>query len=514
MLVAAPGAARGELGRLAVEERPAIEALERRRSTWSSGRPTPTSGATSVRSASCSSTDDGQRLLPPARAAPGRRRSRRGGRPPPSRRPARRPSTTSQAAGRRRAGAGRPGAARRRAGASPPPARARARVAGAGRLPRRRHARDPRLRVPRRRADAVRRLASAAPRMTGTAVRALARGHRHHRRRRARELVACERGVITRMGTNVLGGITLWLRGESGVSYYYAHLSGFAPGVTRAWSSRPARCSATSATPATPAATPPHLHFEVHPERRRGGQPVPAARRRRQDQPQPEPIRLDLAPALDRRRWTSSPTSRRRTRPTRVWAVVSDLGTYPRWLDIVPACRRRRRRRRWTVDLRGRLGPFARSKRLRMVRTGRRGADGWPCSSGPEHDGRQHSPVGAAGRGRADRRRREPADDAPALRRLAVRPGARAPARRHDRAQSRPRLLAARSRNPSRRSVRPDSFRRGHVGSAGDGPPAVVAALEAGAGRPKVADSASAVSTSSSGPAATTPPVARGAARG
>ena len=45
------------------------------------------------------------------------------------------------------------------------------------------------------------------------------------------ELVACERGVVTRMGTNVLGGIALWLRGESGVSYYYAHLSGYAPGV-------------------------------------------------------------------------------------------------------------------------------------------------------------------------------------------------------------------------------------------------------------------------------------------
>ena len=50
---------------------------------------------------------------------------------------------------------------------------------------------------------------------------------------------------------------------------------------------------------------------------------------------------------------------------------VEDLARYPDWLEIVtrveplpeggePA---------WAVDLRGRLGPLARSKRLRMVRT-------------------------------------------------------------------------------------------------------------------------------------------------
>jgi hypothetical protein len=51
-----------------------------------------------------------------------------------------------------------------------------------------------------------------------------------------------------------------------------------------------------------------------------------------------------------------------------VWDVVSDLGTYPEWLDIVgravPAGDAA-----WTVDLRGKVGPFTRSKRLRMART-------------------------------------------------------------------------------------------------------------------------------------------------
>lgn len=76
--------------------------------------------------------------------------------------------------------------------------------------------------------------------------------------------------------------------------------------------------------------------------------------------------------------------------PDRVWAVVSDLGTYPTWLDIVaravPAGDGA-----WSVDLRGRLGPFARSKRLRMARTVAEA----PTSvvfERRELDGREHSP--------------------------------------------------------------------------------------------------------------------------
>jgi carbon monoxide dehydrogenase subunit G len=75
--------------------------------------------------------------------------------------------------------------------------------------------------------------------------------------------------------------------------------------------------------------------------------------------------------------------------PAQVFAVVADLATYPRWLDIV--ARAERDGEAWSVDLRGRLGPFARSKRLRMVRT---------AAAEPTHarferaelDGRSHSP--------------------------------------------------------------------------------------------------------------------------
>ena len=84
-----------------------------------------------------------------------------------------------------------------------------------------------------------------------------------------------------------------------------------------------------------------------------------------------------------------------------LYAVVSNLATYPQWLDIVsraepvepvdsdggPA---------WSIDLRGQIGPLRRSKRLRMVRT---------VGESPtairferrEHDGRAHSPWVLAG---------------------------------------------------------------------------------------------------------------------
>lgn len=72
-----------------------------------------------------------------------------------------------------------------------------------------------------------------------------------------------------------------------------------------------------------------------------------------------------------------------------VWDVVSDLGTYPEWLDIVgravPAGDAA-----WTVDLRGRVGPFTRSKRLRMARTMAL-APRRVLFEREELDGRQHS---------------------------------------------------------------------------------------------------------------------------
>lgn len=82
--------------------------------------------------------------------------------------------------------------------------------------------------------------------------------------------------------------------------------------------------------------------------------------------------------------------------PAALFAWVDDLSQYPHWLDIVPRAAAAEPHPHdvgpaWSVDLRGRFGPFARSKRLRMVRTA--------CEphrharfERAEHDGRDHSP--------------------------------------------------------------------------------------------------------------------------
>jgi Polyketide cyclase / dehydrase and lipid transport len=82
--------------------------------------------------------------------------------------------------------------------------------------------------------------------------------------------------------------------------------------------------------------------------------------------------------------------------PERLFGWVDDLGHYPEWLDIVPRATPVEAQDgdpgpAWSVDLRGRLGPFARSKRLRMVRTVHRVPDRVRFER-LEHDGRRHSP--------------------------------------------------------------------------------------------------------------------------
>jgi murein DD-endopeptidase MepM/ murein hydrolase activator NlpD len=104
-------------------------------------------------------------------------------------------------------------------------------------------------------------------------------------------LVACERGVITRMGSNVLGGITVWLRGESGVSYYYAHLSAFAAGVSAGSVVEAGTVIGYVGNTGNAITTPPHLHFEVHPNGGDAVNPFPLLTVA-EDQPQPEPIYL------------------------------------------------------------------------------------------------------------------------------------------------------------------------------------------------------------------------------
>jgi uncharacterized protein YndB with AHSA1/START domain len=77
--------------------------------------------------------------------------------------------------------------------------------------------------------------------------------------------------------------------------------------------------------------------------------------------------------------------------PARVYPLIADLATYPSWLGLVhsavaaddtdPA---------WRVELRAKVGPFARSKQLRMVRVEAE-PDRLAVFERAEVDGREHA---------------------------------------------------------------------------------------------------------------------------
>jgi murein DD-endopeptidase MepM/ murein hydrolase activator NlpD len=82
---------------------------------------------------------------------------------------------------------------------------------------------------------------------------------------RGTELFATERGVIDNVGSGSLGGIKLWLVGESGTSYYYAHLSAYAEGLHDGMVVEAGDLVGYVGDTGNARGTPPHLHFEIHP---------------------------------------------------------------------------------------------------------------------------------------------------------------------------------------------------------------------------------------------------------
>jgi hypothetical protein len=82
-------------------------------------------------------------------------------------------------------------------------------------------------------------------------------------------------------------------------------------------------------------------------------------------------------------------------RPEALFALVDHLDRYPEWMSLVhrvePEPADAEGRPAWTVELRARVGPLARSKRLRMVRT-RHVAPTEVVFERVELDGRRHAP--------------------------------------------------------------------------------------------------------------------------
>lgn len=80
--------------------------------------------------------------------------------------------------------------------------------------------------------------------------------------------------------------------------------------------------------------------------------------------------------------------------PPELLELMADLRTYPHWLDVVSDVESTDDGEAWLVTLRARVGPFSRSKRLRMVRTvhTRAGHDGGSVRfERREIDGKNHS---------------------------------------------------------------------------------------------------------------------------
>ncbi len=78
--------------------------------------------------------------------------------------------------------------------------------------------------------------------------------------------------------------------------------------------------------------------------------------------------------------------------PSQHFHPVDDLDDYPAWMPLVHDVERLEGEPpAWSVELRAQVGPFARSKRLRMVRT-EFDADRCVVFERVEQDGRDHSP--------------------------------------------------------------------------------------------------------------------------
>lgn len=85
-------------------------------------------------------------------------------------------------------------------------------------------------------------------------------------------VVAVSDGALFRVGSNPVGGWRLWLRDRWGNTFYYAHLSAFAPAAREGANVRAGTVIGFVGNTGDAKTSPPRVHFEVHPN---GGRSVP-----------------------------------------------------------------------------------------------------------------------------------------------------------------------------------------------------------------------------------------------
>ena len=82
---------------------------------------------------------------------------------------------------------------------------------------------------------------------------------------RGTPLVAIEAGVVKRMSSGSLGGITVWWKAANGDEYYYAHMDGWAPGLSVGQSLSVGELLGYIGNSGNARYTVTHVHFEYHP---------------------------------------------------------------------------------------------------------------------------------------------------------------------------------------------------------------------------------------------------------
>ena len=94
-------------------------------------------------------------------------------------------------------------------------------------------------------------------------------GERRHKgtdifAKRGTSVVAVADGIISYIGDQKLGGHCLWLTTESGVSFYYAHLDRWAPGIYEGMEVASGDLLGFVGNTGNAITTPPHLHFGIN----------------------------------------------------------------------------------------------------------------------------------------------------------------------------------------------------------------------------------------------------------
>jgi murein DD-endopeptidase MepM/ murein hydrolase activator NlpD len=83
---------------------------------------------------------------------------------------------------------------------------------------------------------------------------------------RGTALVACVSGTVIRASWNSgLGGTSIWIRGNNGTHYYYAHMDSIASGIRAGVSVKTGQYVGTVGDSGNARGGTCHLHFEVHP---------------------------------------------------------------------------------------------------------------------------------------------------------------------------------------------------------------------------------------------------------